>query len=90
MEVFVDSVLRPQEKNNANPAAMLHFHKGMRLLQERLLGEDDDTKISDSTTSVVVKLASAAHFNGNHEAARKHMEGLRKMVDLRGGLGIFR
>lgn len=78
-----------RQESNTNPAAMLHFQKGLKLLQERLLGADDETKISDETMSAVVKLASAAHFNGDHEAAKQHMEGLRKMVDLRGGISIF-
>lgn len=82
MEGFVDRILHRQE-SNTNPAAMLHFQKGLKLLQERLLGADDETM------SAVVKLASAAHFNGDHEAAKQHMEGLRKMVDLRGGISIF-
>lgn len=88
MEGFVDRILHRQE-TNSNPAAMLHFQKGLKLLRDRLLGADDETKISDSTMSAIVKLASAAHFNGDHEAAKQHMEGLRKMVDLRGGISIF-
>lgn len=89
MEEFVDRVLRRQE-TDTNPVAMLHFQKGLRLLQERFLGEDDETKISDSTISVVLKLTNASHFSGDHEEAKKHMKGFRKMVDLRGGPGIFK
>lgn len=39
---------------------------------------------------VVVKLASAAHFDGDYQASKHHMEGLRGMVDLRGGLDAFK
>ncbi|KPM42814.1 hypothetical protein AK830_g3727 [Neonectria ditissima] len=85
IEEFMDRVLRRQS-NVANPAAMLHFNKGLTLLRERLLGGNDEAKVSDSTIGVVVKLASAAHFNGDYEAAKRHMEGLRKMVELRGGI----
>ncbi|KAI0849159.1 hypothetical protein F5Y00DRAFT_253086 [Daldinia vernicosa] len=83
---FIDRVLRRQE--NLNPVAILHLQKGLRLLRERLLG-NDETKISDSTMSVVLKLASVAQFDGDYETSKKHMEGLRKMVDLRGGLDVF-
>lgn len=38
----------------------------------------------------MVKLASTAHFDGDYEVAKQHMEGLRRMVDLRGGLDGFR
>ncbi|KAK7402567.1 hypothetical protein QQX98_011672 [Neonectria punicea] len=47
-------------------------------------------KVSDSTIGVVVKLASAAHFNGDYQIAKRHMEGLRKMVDLRGGMDALK
>ncbi|KAI8959062.1 hypothetical protein F5Y11DRAFT_334300 [Daldinia sp. FL1419] len=85
---FVDRVLRRHD--NINPVAILHFQKGLRLLRERLLGNDDETKISDSTMSVVLKLASVAQFDGDYHTSKQHMEGLRKMVDLRGGLDRFK
>ena len=89
VEGFIDRILRRQE-NNTNPAAMLHFQKGLRLLRGRLLGEDETLKVSDSTISVVLKLANVTHFNGDYQASKQHMEGLRKMVDLRGGMDVFR
>jgi hypothetical protein len=89
VEGFIERILRRQE-NSINPGAMLHVQKGLRLLRERLLGEDDETKLSDSTISVVLKLAVAAHFIGDYKALKQHMEGLRKMVDLRGGLDVFK
>ena len=73
-----------------NPVAMLHFKKGLRLLRERLMGEDNEIKISDSTISVVLKLASAALFEGDYQTSKYHMEGLRRMVGLRGGLDVFK
>ncbi|EXJ91933.1 hypothetical protein A1O3_00483 [Capronia epimyces CBS 606.96] len=80
-----------KSKSTLNPAAMLHLQKGLRLLRERLLAQDDDdTKLSDSTISTVVKLASAAHFDGDSHTARQHMDGLRKMVALRGGMDVFK
>ncbi|KAJ3454690.1 hypothetical protein MRS44_013290 [Fusarium solani] len=88
VEIFIDRVLRRWE-DGTNPTAILHLHTGLRLLRERLVGEDDEPKISDSTIGVVLKLASAAHFNGDYEASKQHMDGLRKMVDLRGGLDVF-
>ncbi len=69
---------------------MLHFQKGVRPLRHRLLGDDDEIKVSDSTMGVVLKLAGVAHFDGDDNSARHHMKGLRKMVDLRGGLDVFK
>lgn len=89
IQEFIDRVLGPRE-NGTSQAAMMHFQRGLKILRERLLGEDEETKISDSTISVVTKLASSAHFNGDSQASKYHMEGIRKMVDLRGGLDVFK
>lgn len=89
VEGFIDRFLRRQE-NSINRVAMLHLQKGLVLLRERLLKEDNEAKISDSTIGVVIKLATAAHFNGDHQVSKKHMEGLYKMVNLRGGLDAFK
>ena len=89
IEGFIDKVLHGRT-SLVNPSAMLHFEKGMRLLRERLLGNDDEMKISDSTISTVLKLAGAAHFDGDYQVAKHHMDGLRRMMDLRGGVDAFR
>ena len=89
IEEFIDRVLRCHQ-DGTNVTAMLHLQKGLQLLRERLLGQDDGTKIGDSTIGVVVKLASAAYFNGDFSSSKQHMEGIRRMVDLRGGLEIFK
>jgi hypothetical protein len=89
VEGFINRILRHQE-DAINSVAMLHLQKVLRLLRHRLLGDDNETKVSDSTMGVVLKLASAAHFDGDYKASRQHMEGLRRMVDLRGGLDVFK
>ncbi|OTA82011.1 hypothetical protein M434DRAFT_17168 [Hypoxylon sp. CO27-5] len=89
IQCFVDKVLRRQ-KNIINPPAIQHLQRGLKLLRERLLAEDDEIKISDSTIGLVLKLASTANFDGDHRTSKQHMEGLRKMVDLRGGLDVLR
>lgn len=88
VEGFINRVLRNQE-DAINPTAMLHFQKGVRLLRHRLLGDDEEAKVSDATMGVVLKLASTALFDGDYKASRQHMEGLRRMVDLREGLDVF-
>ncbi|KAJ9419930.1 hypothetical protein QL093DRAFT_2591347 [Fusarium oxysporum] len=40
--------------------------------------------------NVVLKLAEAAHFDGDYQTSKQHMQGLHKMVDLRGGIYVFR
>ena len=85
---FFDRILRHRE-NYCSPASMLNLQKGLKILRERLLVGDEESKTSDSTISVVLKLASAAHFHGDDSTSQQHMEGLRKMVRLRGGLHVF-
>lgn len=89
VEEFIQRVLQRQQ-NSINPVSMLHLQRGLRLLRERLLGDEGDPKISDSTMGTVMKLCGTAHFKGDYKASRHHMEGLRKMVDLRGGLHVFK
>jgi len=89
VESFIDRVLRRKE-STINPSARLHFQKGLRILRERLLVGDEQTKTSDATIGVVLKLASAAHFDGDFQTAKDHMRGIRNMVDLRGGLEAFK
>lgn len=89
IETFKSRVLR-REQELQDPSPMVHFQKGIELLQERLQGDDNASKISDGTIATVVKLAGSAHFDGDYETARKHMQGLRRMVDLRGGMDAFK
>ncbi|KUI67267.1 hypothetical protein VM1G_02890 [Cytospora mali] len=67
-----------------------YFPKTLRLLRERLADSSDNMKLSDSTVIVVLSLANHAHRLGQYEAARSHLGGLRKLVDLRGGISNFR
>jgi hypothetical protein len=91
VECFIDRVLRNRARDD-NVTARLHFQRGVALLRERLLGEGggDGDRLSDATVTTVVKLASAAHFNGLGVEARRHMQGLGGMVELRGGIWGFR
>jgi hypothetical protein len=89
VQSFIDRVLRCQSEDMVNPMALLHHQKGLKLIRERLDGDDKEAKISDATIGVVLKLASAAHFSGHVKIARQHIQGLKEMTNLRGGLQIF-
>ncbi|KAJ8098755.1 hypothetical protein POJ06DRAFT_141415 [Lipomyces tetrasporus] len=73
-----------------SPWASPHLSKALRLLRERLTLGDDEVKVSNITASVVLALAVHAHIMGEREAAEYHMAGLRKIVNLRGGVTTFR
>jgi uncharacterized protein HemY len=88
-EAFFDKIIGRQN-HATNQDATLHFLKGVQLLRERLLRGDEEAKVSDSTVSAVLTLAISAHVMGEYETAQQHMKGLRKMVNLRGGIATFR
>jgi triacylglycerol esterase/lipase EstA (alpha/beta hydrolase family) len=89
IQSFIDRVLNHQSADMVNPVAMLHHQKGLMLLRQRLDGDNDDAKISDDTINAILKLASAAQFDGSAEISKQHMQGLRKMIDLRGGISAL-
>ncbi|KAI1748949.1 hypothetical protein F4782DRAFT_337840 [Xylaria castorea] len=89
MEELVTKIIRRQI-HSVNTAAMQHFQMGVKILRERLLGDDTGIKISDSTMGVILKLAGAAHLNGDYQSSKHHIDGLRKIVELRGGLDVFK
>ncbi|KAL2194216.1 hypothetical protein P885DRAFT_43506, partial [Corynascus similis CBS 632.67] len=64
--------------------ALHHLAKALRLLQESL--NDCKKAVDISTMAVVTSLAMAAAITGDLETAAKHMDGLKKIVELRGGL----
>jgi hypothetical protein len=89
VQSFIDRVLRCQSDDMVDPVATLHHQKGLKLIRERLDGDDEEAKISDATIGVVLKLASAAQFSGHAGIAQQHMRGLWEMTSLRGGLRVF-
>ena len=64
--------------------ARLHLAKALRLLQTSL--DDKKEAVELSTMAVVASLAMAAVVAGDLEAAGTHMDGLHRIVELRGGL----
>jgi hypothetical protein len=84
---FMDIIIN-RETNNSE--STLHYLKGVQLLRQRLEQDDQNIQVSDSTISVVLTLAITAHVKGEYETAKYHMEGIRKMVNMRGGLATFR
>ncbi|KAK0619620.1 hypothetical protein B0T14DRAFT_566449 [Immersiella caudata] len=65
--------------------AHTHLAKTLRLLKTSL--EDEEEATSYSTMVVVSSLATAAIILGDLETAGKHLDGLQRMVEVRGGLG---
>ncbi|TVY84873.1 hypothetical protein LSUE1_G000681 [Lachnellula suecica] len=62
----------------------------IRLLRDRVESSGTELQVSDETISAVAMLATMEHEKGNLRMMRMHLDGLKKMVDLRGGLSSIR
>jgi hypothetical protein len=71
-------------------SALPHFVHTLRLLHERFSRNEDEMQLSDTTAAAVMCLTGHALLTGNMENARNHMEGLRRIVILKGGVGSLR
>ena len=82
VRAFVDNGLH----NHSSTLACFHYGQTLQLLQARLNGFDQTLAISDSTIMVVITLAQAAELTRDLTAVANHVNGLSKMVSLRGGV----
>lgn len=69
--------------------AMFHHSSALRLLRERISILENQGTVADSTVLVVLYLALHAHFMLDYNTAKHHLLGLKRIVDLRGGLDAF-
>lgn len=79
-----------QSSRKLGPLALSHLTRTVSLLKERLAANDDMRSISDATIMVVMTLAVAAGALGDRDAALHHMNGLCKMIELRGGFDALK
>ncbi|KAK5213575.1 hypothetical protein LTR41_001154 [Exophiala xenobiotica] len=69
--------------------AAFHYDQTLQLLQARINAFEHglrDAIFGDSTLMVIITLAMAAQLAGDSVAAQNHVDGLLKIVTLRGGL----
>ena len=85
---YFDSIHHHQH-HNLSQRTMSHYLKTLQLLRERLSHEKDQA-LTTPTVSAILALAAHAHFVGNFESAKHHLGGLRKIVNLRGGIATFK
>jgi hypothetical protein len=62
---------------------IVHLSHTFRLVNERLAG---DGPISNTTIAVVILLATYERLRGQYRQSLVHLEGLRRMIELRGGI----
>ena len=63
--------------------------KTFSLLRERLAGGDDQVIFSETTIAAIMGIAGHAFLMRDLKSARHHVDGLCKIVNLRGGVASF-
>lgn len=69
--------------------SMKYLSDTIRLLQNRLNESDPKLVASDATIMTVVGLSATAAICGDMDAARNHVSGLFRLVEVRGGLATL-
>lgn len=86
VRAFVDRV---PHGDQISRLAAFHYTQTLQLLQARLNAFEQgqqDLVFSDSTIMVIITLATAAELTGDFAAEENHVDGLLKIVSLRGGV----
>lgn len=71
-------------KGEDSPAATMHMVKAFRLLNQKLSGPE---AVSNAVLASVVSLSIHDQMRGDYNQGRVHLEGLIRIVALRGGMG---
>ncbi|PVH80459.1 hypothetical protein DL98DRAFT_532003 [Cadophora sp. DSE1049] len=82
------SATRFQDKTGNGPSESLYY------LQKSISAVNDDItdplkQASDSTIATVASMANIENLNGDPETAVVHLNGLKRMVEMRGGLSCL-
>ncbi|KAI1611401.1 hypothetical protein EDD36DRAFT_287556 [Exophiala viscosa] len=86
VRAFVDG---SPDDGQCSRLAAFHFHQCLRILQARINAFErgqKETVFRDSTIMVIITLAQTAELTGDFKAAQNHVDGLLKIVNLKGGL----
>ena len=66
--------------------SLMQVSKTIQILRKKLSLADESEQISNQTLFVVGCLASYARVLGDDDAVRQHLEGIRRIIGLRGGM----
>ncbi|KAI0106420.1 hypothetical protein GGR51DRAFT_169168 [Nemania sp. FL0031] len=88
--LYYYNMVLPRTPSQDSKHILYHYHKTVTLLRERLLFDGDEIRLSNNTVSIILSLASQAFRTGELKVALHHMQGLRKIINLRGDLRTFK
>ncbi|KAI0506272.1 hypothetical protein F5B22DRAFT_624274 [Xylaria bambusicola] len=86
---YHDVVLSLATSRESRRTWYYHHTKALGLIRDRINSDKGDSRLSSRTISVILILASQAFITGDLETARKHLNGISIIVNLRGGFSIF-
>ncbi|KAK1147838.1 hypothetical protein N8T08_000351 [Aspergillus melleus] len=69
------------------PILIRHLNEAMNIVNHKLTTTSTSEDVSDETLAVVATLAMIQKTIGSNYAWNIHMRGLKRLVDLRGGMG---
>jgi hypothetical protein len=74
-----------------NNRTMSHFIKGLAMLRQRMLDDNssNELRFTNSTAAAVMGLSSHALVTGDLDFAKNHLDGLARIVVMRGGFSTF-
>ncbi|KAH8896885.1 hypothetical protein GQ53DRAFT_680615, partial [Thozetella sp. PMI_491] len=81
----LDDELRSQ---NGFPISELLMADSVSLVRRKI--EDASSAFQDETLNSVVTLAAIEHGKGNVQTSRMHIEGIKRIVDVRGGIDTLK
>jgi len=87
VRAFVD---KASDDGQLSCQAAFHYAQTLRLLQARLTAFQQGQRemvFRDSTIMVIITLAATAEITHDFSAVENHVDGLLKIVNLRGGIG---
>lgn len=67
-----------------------HLDRSLQLLRVRLSDKDETKRLSDSTLMIILALTAQSSMLGQNQITRGHLKGLKKIVELRGGMANLR
>lgn len=67
----------------SSPRALYHLSRTFAQVKKRLEGKD---ALSDSSLAIVISLINQEQIRNEQASAKVHIDGLKRMVELRGGL----
>lgn len=89
-QAYVDTLTRGHSILTSSTRVLLHHSaKALGLLRERIDLGDESLQLSEATIAVILALCLHAYQSGQLTVSETHLNGLCRIISLRGGLESF-